>query len=214
MSQKLPVPNRSSSDHITTPQSELSKLNEESVKTKITFEQKLSELQKENGELLSDVKEKNIAVEEKDEMLHDLHNQLKTKETEINLFSQVEKLNQELDEMMENEEELKILHEKKLLSSKKSQGKSSEFKKLLVITEKKLQRKESKTNSLKNMVKEKEYQFDELSQMIDASLKQLDWTNILRAFEANEIRWKLGPPCVPWWRGFWEKLSGILKEKT
>ncbi|GFY60389.1 hypothetical protein TNIN_419381 [Trichonephila inaurata madagascariensis] len=74
--------------------------------------------------------------------LLDLQNQLKTKETEINLFSQVEKLNQELDEMMENEEELKILHEKKLLSSKKSQGKSSEFKKLLVITEKKLQRKE------------------------------------------------------------------------
>ncbi|GFS49936.1 hypothetical protein TNIN_63621 [Trichonephila inaurata madagascariensis] len=87
-------------------------------------------------------------------------------------------------------------------------------KKLLVITEKKLQQKESETNSLKNMVKEKEYQFDELSQMIDASLKQLDWTNIRRAFEANEIRWKLSPPSVPWWGGFWERLSGILKEKT
>ncbi|GFY42650.1 hypothetical protein TNIN_258431 [Trichonephila inaurata madagascariensis] len=97
---------------------------------------------------------------------------------------------------MENEEEFKILHEKKL-SFKKSQGKSSELNKLLVITEKKLQQKKSETNSLKNMVKEKEYQFDELSQMIDASLKQLDWTNIRRAFEANEIKWKLSPSSAP-----------------
>ncbi|GFX97312.1 hypothetical protein TNCV_1076831 [Trichonephila clavipes] len=101
--------------------------------------------------------------------------------------------------MMENVEKLKILHEKKLLTSKKSQGKSSKLNKLLVITEKKLEQreKESKTNSLKYMVKEKEYQFDELSQMIEASLKQPDWTNLRRAFEANEIRWKLSPPSAP-----------------
>ncbi|GFY69940.1 hypothetical protein TNIN_394621 [Trichonephila inaurata madagascariensis] len=148
--------NRNSYEHAATQQDELSKLKEESVKT---FEQKLSELQKKN-ELLSDVKEKNIA----------------------------------------------------LLSSEESQGKSSELNKLLVIIEKELQQKESKTNSLENMVKEKEYKFDELSQMIDASLKQFDWTNIRRAFEDNEIRWKLSPPSASWWGGFWE--SGILREKT
>ncbi|GFW72064.1 uncharacterized protein TNCV_4789521 [Trichonephila clavipes] len=204
MSQKLPVPNRSSRDHITIPQSELSKLNEESVKTKITFEQKLSELQKKNEELLSDVKKRNIALKEKeeikihvminnfnlkrkkkDEVLLDLQNQLKTKEIEINSSSQAKKLDQELDEMMENDEELKILHEK-LFSSKKSQRKSSELNKLLMITEKNLQPKESETYSLKIMVKGKEYQFDKLSQMIDESLKQFDWTNIRRAFEANQ----------------------------
>ncbi|GFY69080.1 hypothetical protein TNIN_308101, partial [Trichonephila inaurata madagascariensis] len=68
MPQKLPVPNRSSSDHITTSQSELSKLKEEkSVKTKTTSEQKLSDLQKKNEELISVVKEKNIDVKEKEE---------------------------------------------------------------------------------------------------------------------------------------------------
>ncbi|GFT51927.1 hypothetical protein TNCV_1226431 [Trichonephila clavipes] len=63
--------------------------------------------------------------EEKDEMLLDLQNQLKTKKTEINLSSQVKKSNQELGDMTENDE-LKIMHEKKLLPSKKSQEKSSE----------------------------------------------------------------------------------------
>ncbi|GFS43748.1 hypothetical protein TNIN_192981 [Trichonephila inaurata madagascariensis] len=132
----------------------------------------------------------------------------------MNISSQAKKSNQELDKMMENDEELKTLKEKKLLSSTESQGKSSELNKLLVITEKELQQKESETNSLKNMVKEKEYHFDELSRMIDASLKQLDWTNIRRAFAANEIRWKLSPSSTPWWGGFWEMLSEILKEKT
>ncbi|GFY67488.1 hypothetical protein TNIN_112071 [Trichonephila inaurata madagascariensis] len=141
--------------------------------------------------------------------MFDLQNQLKTKETEINLSSQVKKLNQELDEMMENDEELKILHENKLLSSTESQGKSSELNKLLVITEKDLQQKESKTNSVENMIKEKEYQFDELSQMIDASLKQLDWINIRRASEVNQTRWKLSPPSLPH-----VMLKEILKEKT
>ncbi|GFV77413.1 hypothetical protein TNCV_1069421 [Trichonephila clavipes] len=145
---------------------ELSKLKEESVKTRTTFELKLSQLQKKNEELLSVGKEKNIAVkkkeeinlfhkkqsqfqkeefdsklknedqklvevlennekfseaiseenvtsEERDEMLIDLQNQLMPKETEKKLFIQVKKLNQELDDMMENDEELKILHEKK-----------------------------------------------------------------------------------------------------
>ncbi|GFY31635.1 hypothetical protein TNCV_4199461 [Trichonephila clavipes] len=91
---------------------------------------------------------------------------------------------------------------------------TSESNKLLVITEKELQQKESETNSLRNMVKEKEYQFPELSQMIDASLKQFDWTNIRRASEANQTRWKLSPPSAPWWGEFWEMLSEILKEKT
>ncbi|GFV94823.1 hypothetical protein TNCV_1028211 [Trichonephila clavipes] len=77
-------------------------------------------------------------------------------------------------------------------------------------TEKDLQQKESETNSLRNMIKEKEYQFDELSQMIDVSLKQLDWTKIRRA---NQTRWKLSPPSAPW-GGFWERLSGILKENS
>ncbi|GFY63530.1 hypothetical protein TNIN_92441 [Trichonephila inaurata madagascariensis] len=81
---------------------------------------------------------------------------------------------------------------------KESKGKSSELNKLMVITEKELQQEESETNSLKNMVKEKEYQFDGLSQMIDASVKQHDWTNIRRASEANQTRWKLSPPSAPW----------------
>ncbi|GFV15111.1 uncharacterized protein TNCV_1743251 [Trichonephila clavipes] len=65
------VLNRNSSEHVTTPQMDLSKLKEESVKTKITFEQKLSELQKKNEELLSDVKEKNIAVKEEINIGHE-----------------------------------------------------------------------------------------------------------------------------------------------
>ncbi|GFW08717.1 uncharacterized protein TNCV_2777351 [Trichonephila clavipes] len=48
--------NRNSYEHATTLQDELSKLKEESVKTKITFEHKLSDLQKKNEELISDVK--------------------------------------------------------------------------------------------------------------------------------------------------------------
>ncbi|GFW86081.1 hypothetical protein TNCV_1968891 [Trichonephila clavipes] len=86
------------------------------------------------------ISEENISSEEKDEKLLDLQNELKAKETEINLSNQVKKLNQELDEMMENDEELKILHQKKLLSSTESQGKShtSELNKHLVITEKKM----------------------------------------------------------------------------
>ncbi|GFW65582.1 hypothetical protein TNCV_3550051 [Trichonephila clavipes] len=80
---------------------------------------------------------------------------------------------------------------------RKSRKITSELNKLLVITEKELQPKESETNSLKSTITEKEYQFDELSQMIDASLKQLDWKHIRRAFEANEIRWKLSPPSAP-----------------
>ncbi|GFY50684.1 hypothetical protein TNIN_29811 [Trichonephila inaurata madagascariensis] len=61
--------------------------------------------------------------------------------------------------------------------------------------------RKSETNSLRNiyMVKEKEYQFDELSQMIDTSMKQLDWTNIRRPSEANQTRWKLSLPSAPWW---------------
>ncbi|GFY42682.1 hypothetical protein TNIN_314671 [Trichonephila inaurata madagascariensis] len=137
--------NRNSYEHAATLQDELPKLKEEreSVKTKTTFEQKLSELPKKN-ELLSDVKERNIALKEKeeinlchgkqfqlqkeefdselknehqklaeilennekffeviteenvssegkDEMLLDLQNQLKTKETEINLSNQLER---------------------------------------------------------------------------------------------------------------------------
>ncbi|GFV00119.1 hypothetical protein TNCV_4057901 [Trichonephila clavipes] len=116
--------------------------------------------------------------------------------------------------MMESDEELKILHENKLLSSEESQGKPSELNKLLMVIEKDLQQKESETNFLENTVKAKTYKFDELSPMIDASLKQLDWTNIRRPFEANQTRWKLRPPSAPWWGGFWERLSGILKEKT
>ncbi|GFS41331.1 bel12-ag transposon polyprotein [Trichonephila inaurata madagascariensis] len=114
--------------------------------------------------------------------------------------------------MMKNNEELKILHEKKLLSYKECQRKSSELNKLLAITEKELQQKESETNSLRNMVKEKECQFDELSQMIDASLKRLDWAKIQREFKINQIRWKFNPPSAPWWGGFWERLIGILKD--
>ncbi|GFW59522.1 transposon Tf2-6 polyprotein [Trichonephila clavipes] len=124
--------------------------------------------EKENEELLRDVKEKNIAVKEK--------------------------------------EEINVCHEKQSQSQKKEFD--SELKK------KELQQKESETDSLRNKAKEKEYQFDELRQMIDASLKQLDWTNIRRAFQANQTRWKLSPPSATWWGGFWERLSGILKEKT
>lgn len=291
--QNVEMLNRDSSEHVTTLQSELSKVKEESVKTKTVLEQKLSELQKENEKLLSDVKEKNIVVEEKekslsmlekqinskeidisnlsqllekqkneigtlakekeeilvchekqsqsqktefdsevkkkdqkladlleeneklskiisernvvvgekDETLLNLQNQLKIKETEIsNLSSQTENLKQELNEMVKNNEELKILHEKQLLSSKEnfeaemkskemiieeSQGKSSECIKLLEIKEKELQQKESEINSLKNMVKEKESQFDELSQMIEASQVQL---KILSEQNENNVK--------------------------
>ncbi|GFQ77217.1 hypothetical protein TNCT_39511 [Trichonephila clavata] len=97
--------------------------------------------------------EQNATIGEKDETLLDPQSQSKTKEIEIATLSrQAKELKQELDEMMENNEELKILHTphgKKLLSSKCNQGKSSELKRLL-------------------MNKEKEYQFDQLSQMIDA----------------------------------------------
>ncbi|GFW22952.1 uncharacterized protein TNCV_3647291 [Trichonephila clavipes] len=83
-------------------------------------------------------------------------------------------------------------------SAEESQEKSSELNKLMVNTEKELQQKESEIKSLKSMVKAKEYQFDDFNQMIDASLKELDWTNIRSAFEANEIRGKLRPPSTPW----------------
>ncbi|GFS49593.1 hypothetical protein TNIN_51191 [Trichonephila inaurata madagascariensis] len=135
-------------------------------------DQKLAEILKNNEKFSEVISEENVTSEEKDEMLLDLQNQLNTKETEINLSSQVKKSKQELDHMTENDEELKIMHEKKLLPSKKSQGNSSELNKLLVITEKEIQQKESETNTLKNMATEKEYQFDELSQMIDEPLKQ------------------------------------------
>ncbi|GFU38977.1 hypothetical protein TNCV_2144251 [Trichonephila clavipes] len=49
----LSMLNRNSYDHATTLQDELSKLKEEIVKTKTTFELKLSELQKKNEEVLS-----------------------------------------------------------------------------------------------------------------------------------------------------------------
>ncbi|GFY56288.1 hypothetical protein TNIN_438171 [Trichonephila inaurata madagascariensis] len=185
--------NRISCEHATTLQNVLSKLKEESVKTRTTFEPKLSELRKKNEEQLkkeeikichekqfqsqkeeldselknedqklAEILENNekffeVISEEKDEMLLDLQNQLKTKEIEISSSSQAKKLGQELDEMKENDEELKILHEKNVLSSKESQGKSFEMNKLLAITEKELQQKECKTNSLRNMIKEKEY---------------------------------------------------------
>ncbi|GFY71989.1 uncharacterized protein TNIN_348621 [Trichonephila inaurata madagascariensis] len=104
-------------------------------------DQKLAEILENNEKFSEVISEENVTSEEKDEMLLDLQSQLKTKETELNLSSQEKKSNQELDDMTENDEELKILHEKKLL--------------LLVITEKELEQKEGETNSLKNMVKEK-----------------------------------------------------------
>ncbi|GFR11581.1 hypothetical protein TNCT_466991 [Trichonephila clavata] len=113
-------------------------------------------------------------------MLLDHQNQLKAKETEINLSSQAKKLNLELDEIMENKEELKILDKKELLSFEENQEKSSELNKLLVI-------------------REKEYQFYQLSQMIDVLL-----TNIRREFKTNQTRWRFNPLFAPWWGGFWE----------
>ncbi|GFR17378.1 CAP-Gly domain-containing linker protein 2 [Trichonephila clavata] len=152
-------------------------------------DQKLTEILESNEKLSKTISEQSVIIGGKDEMLFDLQNQLKTKETEVsNLSSQEEKLKQELNEKMKNNEELKVLHEKQLLSSKEnfeaemknkemvleeSQGKSSELNKLLVIKEKELQQKESEINSLRNIVKEKESQFDELSQMIEASQAQL-----------------------------------------
>ncbi|GFX77132.1 uncharacterized protein TNCV_1073321 [Trichonephila clavipes] len=85
---------------------ELSKLNEESVKTKTTFELKLSELQKKNEELLSVVKERNIALKEKVEidLCHGNQFQLQKKEFD----SELKKEHKKLAEILENNEKFSI----------------------------------------------------------------------------------------------------------
>ncbi|XP_042913725.1 uncharacterized protein, partial [Parasteatoda tepidariorum] len=47
---------------------------------------------------------------------------------------------------------------------------------------------------------------------LNASLKRLDWTKIMKEFEVSQIQWKFNPPSAPWWGGFWERLIGILKD--
>nr|XP_042897247.1 uncharacterized protein LOC107445383 [Parasteatoda tepidariorum] len=48
---------------------------------------------------------------------------------------------------------------------------------------------------------------------LNASLKRLDWTKIMKEFEVTQIQWKFNPPSsAPWWGGFWERLIGILKD--
>ncbi|GFV00118.1 hypothetical protein TNCV_4057891 [Trichonephila clavipes] len=116
MSQKLPVPNRNGSDYITAPQSELSKLKEESVKTKITE----SELQKKNEELLSDVKEKNISLKEKEEinLCHGKQFQLQKK----GFDSELKNEHQKLAEILENNEKFsEVISEENVSSEEREE---------------------------------------------------------------------------------------------
>ncbi|GFT14254.1 CAP-Gly domain-containing linker protein 2 [Nephila pilipes] len=164
-------------------------------------DQKITEILEENEKLSKNVSEQNVIIGEKDETLLNVQNQLQSKLVEVsNLSSLTEKLKQELDEKVKNNEELKVLHEKQLLATKENlevemknkekiieekQGKLSEYSKLLEIKEKELLQKESEINSLKNMVKEKESQFDELSLMIEASQAQL---KILNEQSENNVK--------------------------